>query len=46
MTSEDIKHQLNITTGFQARSKDQEREVELDPQICPEEIMSKELELG
>ena len=36
-------------TGFQARSKDQEikrREVELDPQVGPEEIMSREVELG
>ena len=36
-------------TGFQARSKDQEileEEVELDPQICQEEIMSREVELG
>ena len=36
-------------TRFQARSKDQEikrREVELDPQVSPEEIMSREVELG
>ena len=36
-------------TGFQARSKDQKikrREVELDPQVSPEEIMSREVELG
>ncbi len=39
-----------MTLRFQARSKDQEifkrREVELDLQICPEEIMSREVELG
>ena len=37
-------------TRFQARSKDKEilkrREVELDPQVSPEEIMSREVELG
>ena len=36
-------------TRFQARSKDQEikrREVELDLQVSPEEIMSREVELG
>ena len=35
--------------GFQARSKDQEileEEVELDPQLSPEEFMSREVELG
>ena len=37
------------TARFQARSKDQEileREVELDPQVSPEEITSREVELG
>ena len=36
-------------TRFQARSKDQEileEEVELDLQVIPEEIMSREVELG
>ena len=35
--------------GFQARSKDQEifeGEVELDLQVSPEKIMSREVELG
>ncbi len=38
-----------LRQGFQARSKDQEileEEVELDPHFCPEEIMSREVELG
>ena len=37
------------TARFQARSKDQEikrREAELDLQVSPEEIMSREVELG
>ena len=37
------------TTRLQARSKDQaikRREVELDLQVSPEEIMSREVELG
>ena len=37
-------------TRFQARSKDKKilkrREVKLDPQVSPEEIMSREVELG
>ena len=33
-------------TGFQAISKDQEILEELDPQLCPEEVMSREVELG
>ena len=33
--------------GFQARPRDlRGREVELDPQVSPEEIMSREVELG
>ena len=38
-----------LESRFQARSKDQEikrREVELDLQVSPEEIMSREVELG
>ena len=38
-----------LESRFQARSKDQEikrREVELDLQFSPEEIMSREVELG
>ena len=56
LASEDIKQKQNERTnerflaGFQARSKDQEileeAEVELDPHFCPEEIMSREVELG
>ena len=37
------------TTRLQARSKDEEikrREAELDLQVSPEEIMSREVELG
>ena len=42
-------HGQCLETGFLARSVDQEikrREEELDPQVSPEEIMSREVELG
>ena len=40
---------VTVSPGFQTRTKDQEeggREVELDPQVSPEEIVSREVELG
>ena len=37
LASEDIKQKQNERTR---------REVELDPHFCPEEIMSREVELG
>ena len=42
-------YSLRPSSRFQARSKDQEikrNEVEMDPQASPEEIMSREVELG
>ena len=49
MTEYNCIYPVTHPTRFQARSKDQEikrREVELDLQVSPEEIMSREVELG
>ena len=52
LASEDIKQKErtnSFCTRFQARSKDQEikrREVELDLQVSPDEIMNREVELA
>ena len=48
MVCVDIKHYVYLLTssGFQSPGEIKRREMELDPQVSPEEIMSMEVELG
>ena len=49
MVSVDVKHHVYLLTYWDVHRVPGEikrREVELDPQVSPEEIMSREVELG